>query len=156
GAADAAGNGNVASTSTDNAVTYAPPNPQVTVDQAAAQADPTNRSPVVFIATFNQAVTGFGPADVVLGGTALPTTVVISGAGPVYTLSVSGMSAVGTVTASIPAGAVTGAVNGLLNFASTGTDNVVTFDNVAPGLTLSSIAKAQTNVTPVQVTVTWT
>ncbi len=153
GASDAAGNGNVASTSTDNTVTYAPPNPTVTVEQAVGQGDPTNQTTVFFTATFNQAVNGFDASDVVLGGTAKPTTVVISGTGPIYTLAVSGMSAQGTITASIPANSVTSVSNNLPNPASTSVDNVITYDSIAPTFTLASTAPAFTNVSPIPVTV---
>src|SRR5687768_11594447 len=55
---DAAGNANTASTSTDNAVTFAAPDttaPTVTIDQAAGQADPTSASPITFTAVFSEA-----------------------------------------------------------------------------------------------------
>lgn len=45
---DAAGNGNVASTSTDNQVKYDTTKPTVTINQAAGQADPTNVDSVAF------------------------------------------------------------------------------------------------------------
>jgi hypothetical protein len=155
-AGDDAGNLNPASTSTDNTVTYDPPFPKVTVEQATGQADPTNQSPVLFTVTFDQPVTGFDPTDITLGGTAKPTTAVISGSGPVYTVAVSGMSAVGTVTASIPAGKVTGTNNGLLNKPSTSKDNTVSFDNVPPGITISDSAPLLTNLSAIPVTVTFT
>ena len=43
-ATDAAGNNNTASTCTDNTVTCDTTAPTVTINQAAAQADPTNAS----------------------------------------------------------------------------------------------------------------
>ncbi len=51
----------------------------------------------------------------------------VSGAGPTYTLAVSGMARIGTVTASVPAGGVTDAA-GNANLASTSTDNTVTYN----------------------------
>ena len=67
---DAAGNANSASTSTDNTVTYDVTPPSVTVNQAAAQADPTNASPINFTVVFSEPVTDFAAGDVTLSGTA--------------------------------------------------------------------------------------
>src|SRR4029077_336295 len=50
---DLAGNPNTASTSTDNSVTYNASAPTVTINQAAAQADPTNGSTINFTAVFS-------------------------------------------------------------------------------------------------------
>jgi hypothetical protein len=69
-AADAAGNPNTASTSTDNVVGYDGTVPTVTVDQAPAQVDPTSVSPILFRAVFSEPVSGFSAAGVVVGGTA--------------------------------------------------------------------------------------
>src|SRR5207244_580500 len=46
GATDATGNGNTASTSTDNTVTFDNAAPTVTINQATGQADPTGASPI--------------------------------------------------------------------------------------------------------------
>ena len=130
---DAAGTGNDASTSTDNTVTYDPTLPTVTVEQAGGQVDPTNDSPIVFTATFSEAVTGFASADVTIGGTAGGTksASVTPVSTTVYTIQITGMTTSGTVTASIPAGAASDAAgNG--NAASTSTDNTVTWDVTAP------------------------
>ena len=67
---DAAGNGNTASTSTDNTVTYDAHRPTVTINQAAGQADPTNASPINFTVVFSEPVAGFATGDVTLAGTA--------------------------------------------------------------------------------------
>jgi hypothetical protein len=72
---------NVASTSSDHTVTVSALT--VTVEQAAGQADPAGTSgPILFTATFSQAVTGFATGDVTLSGTAGATTAVVSGSGP--------------------------------------------------------------------------
>lgn len=129
-AADAAGNANFASTSTDNTVTFTAGGdttpPTVTVNQAAGQADPTVTSPILFTVTFSELVTGFGPGDLIVGGTAGATSPSISGTGPTYTVAVSGMTTSGTVTLALPAGALAD-VAGNPNLASTSTDNTVTF-----------------------------
>ena len=106
--------------------------PTVTIDQATGQADPTGASPINFTVAFSEAVTGFTDADVSLDGTAGATTAVVTGGPTTYDVAVSGMSADGTVTASIAAGAVTDG-SGNVNAASTSTDNTVTYQfNVAP------------------------
>lgn len=128
-ATDAAGNGNSASASTDNSVTFDAPL-TVTINQASGQADPTKNSPITFTVVFSETVTDFGDvaADVTLGGTAGGTkTVIVSGSGANYTVTVSGMTD-GTVTISIPANAASS------NLASTSTDNSVTYDATAPTL----------------------
>ena len=67
---DAGANANSASTSTDNSVTYDNVAPTVTINQAAAQDDPTDASPINFTVTFSETVTGFATGDVTLAGTA--------------------------------------------------------------------------------------
>src|SRR6185436_299463 len=104
GAKDAAGNDNTASTSSDNTVTYDTTKPDVTVEQAAGQDDPTNASPIHFTVTFTENVGDFDETDVTLGGTASPSTAVVTGGPKVYDVAVSGMAGDGTVTASVAAG----------------------------------------------------
>ena len=132
GVATANGATNTASTSTDNTVTYDITPPTVTVNQAAAQTDPTGTSPINFTAVFSQTVTGFSNTGVTIGGTAGATTAVVTGSGTTYNIAVSGMTQTGTVIASIPAGKATD-LAGNPNTASTSTDNTVTF-NVQSGL----------------------
>ena len=103
--------------------------PTVTINQAASQADPTSRSPIMFDVVFDKPIVGFSSADVQLSGTAGATSVAITGSGPDYSIAVSGMSQAGTVTATIPAGRVTTPA-GLANAASTSTDNTVTYDPI--------------------------
>ena len=137
-AIDAAGNPSVASTSTDNTVAFNNVAPTVTMNQAAGQADPTNTSPIVFTVVFSASVTGFTGADVNLGGSTAPGTLVsaVSGSGTTYSVAVTGMTTPGTVIASIPAGAATDAANNPSQ-ASTSVDNTVTFDNVVPTVTIN-------------------
>ncbi len=135
------GSGNLASTSTDNQVTYDTTSPpEVTIDQAAGQADPTSDSPVYFTVIFSQAVTGFEDGDVTLGGTAGAATAWVSETSPfndtTYTVAVSGMTAAGTVTADIPAGACVSISEGTPNNASTSTDNTVNYSAESAGGTL--------------------
>jgi hypothetical protein len=135
---DGAGNGNTASTSTDNTVTYngidnTPPT--VTINQASGQGDPTATSPINFTVVFSEPVTGFTGADVTLGGTAGATTATVAQIAPndgtTYNVAVSGMTGNGTVIATIGANkANDGAGNG--NTASTSTDNTVTYNTGGP------------------------
>lgn len=114
------------------------PSINVTIDQASGQADPTGGSPILFTATFSEPVTGFGDtaADVMLSGTAGATTATVAETAPndgtTYTVSVSGMTASGTVIAAIPAGAAVNAIN-YPNTASTSSDNSVTYNMPATG-----------------------
>ncbi len=157
-AIDAAGNSNTASSGGDNSVTYnVPVGPTVTVDQAAAQADPTNASPVNFTVVFSAAVTDFVAADVTLGGTATGSkSAIVTGSGTTYNVAVSGMTGSGTVIASIAAGVAHDA-GANANSASTSTDNSVTYDNVAPTVTIVQAAGQAdpTNASPINFTVTF-
>ena len=93
------------------AASFAAAAPSVTINQAPAQFDPTNVSPVVFSVVFSESVPDFGNADVSFAGSTVGGTLAasVSGSGTTYTVSVTGMSGSGTVVASIPAGAATGA-----------------------------------------------
>src|SRR5512139_2722471 len=129
-------------------------NPTVTIDQAAGQADPTNGTTINFTVVFSESVTGFGElGDVTLSGSAGATVAFITGSGATYNVAVSGMTSSGTVIASIPAGVATG--SGGSNLASTSTDNTVTWDNVAPTVTINQAAGQAdpTNGSPINFTV---
>jgi len=108
--------------------------PDVAIDQEAGQADPTATSPINFTVVFSRAVTGFDGSDVDLSGTANPTTAVVTEVAPnngtTYNVAVSGMTASGTVVASVPVDVVDGG-----NRASTSTDNTVNFIFVIPAPT---------------------
>ncbi len=126
---DAATNANLASTSTDNTVTYSIDTtaPAVTINQAAGQADPTNTSPINFTVVFSETVTDFATGDVTITGTATGTkTATVTGSGTTYNVAVSGMTSSGTVIASIAAGVAHDAATNA-NLASTSTDNTVTY-----------------------------
>src|SRR5262249_28122987 len=84
-------------------------------------------------------VSDFATGDVSLSGTAGATTAVVTGSGTTYNVAVSGMTADGTVIASIAANvAHDGANNG--DTASTGTDHTVTYATPPPRVTLSQAA----------------
>ncbi len=124
---DAGGLGNSASTSVDNSVTFDNVSPTVTINQAAAQADPTAGATIQFTVVFSEPETGFSAADVSLTGSTVAGNLVVgvTGSGPLYTVSVTGMSGAGTVVASIPAGAARD-LAGNPSLASTSVDNSVT------------------------------
>jgi len=112
--------------------------PTVTVEQAVSQADPTNASPIYFIATFNEPinVSTFTGSDVTLGGTATGTlsanvSEISPNNGTTFSIAVSGMTGSGMVTASLDASNVTDlAGNG--NDVSSSSDNNVTYNAPAP------------------------
>ncbi len=153
---DASATANAASTSTDNTVTYDNVAPTVTINQAAAQADPTTASPINFTVTFSETVTGFATGDVTLAGTAGATTATVTGSGTTYNVAVSGMTGSGTVIATVAAGKAVDAA-GNNNAASTSTDNTVTYNVPVTPLTVTiNQAAAQadpTNASPINFTV---
>jgi LPXTG-motif cell wall-anchored protein len=143
-AKDAANIDNQASTSSDAAVQWnAPPadltNPTVTINQAAGQADPTSASSVTFTAVFSEPVTGFTNGDVTIGGTAGATAATVTGGPTTYTVSVSGMTQSGTVSASIGAGTAADGANNP-NDASTSSDNTVQWSAPPVDLTNPTVA----------------
>ena len=142
-------------------VTVLPP-PTVTIDQASGQPDPANASPIHFTAIFNQpiVVPTFTASDVTLSGTATGTPVVTlteiaPNDGTTFDIAVSGLAGSGTVIASITAGQVSNSL-GSGNAASTSTDNTVTYDVTAPGVTVSTSASDPTNVSPIPVSIVFT
>ena len=130
--------------------------PDVTINKAGGQADPTNSSPINFTVVFSEAVTGFTTGDVTVGGTANPTTGTVTGSGTTYNVAVSGMTGDGTVTATIAAGVAQDAASNTNN-ASTSTDNTVTYDTTKLDVTINQAGGQAdpTNVSPVVFTVTF-
>lgn len=105
--------------------------PQVTVEQAADQADPTASLPVAFDVVFSEPVDEFVASDVVLGGTAGSTAVTVEslpGEAPntQYRVLVTDAAQAGTIAVSVAANAVVD-VDGDGNLPSTSVDNVVTY-----------------------------
>ncbi len=155
-AQDLAGFDNAPSTSTDNTVTYDDPTPPtVTINQAAAQADPTNASTVNHTVVFSEPVTGFATGDVTLAGTTGGTKVgTVTGSGTTYNVAVTGATGNGTIIATVAAGRATD-LGGNANTASTSTDNTVTRDTTAPTVTINQAAgqASTTSASPVNFTV---
>jgi predicted CxxxxCH...CXXCH cytochrome family protein len=138
---NASGLANVASTSTDKTVTFDNLKPSVTIEQGAAQADPTSTSPITFDVVFSEPVTGFATTDVTLSGTATGKSVtgVVPATGPAanYTVTVA-VTGSGSVLATIPAGAASDAAGNTSNV-STSTDNSVDFAGGCVDATPSTI-----------------
>jgi nitrogen fixation protein FixH/predicted heme/steroid binding protein len=151
------GDANMASTSTDNTVTYAIALAPLTatVNQASSQADPTNVALIHFTVVFNRAVTDFAAGDIAITGDAPgPRIKAVTGSGTTYDVAVTGMTGSGTVIANLAAGGVHDAA-GNSNAASSSRDNTVTY--VAPPLTVTlnqaSTQADPTTVAPVRFTV---
>src|SRR5205814_1906585 len=101
----------------------------------------------------------FATADVSITGTAGGTKTVSitnpSADNKTFNLAVSGMTATGTVIASIAAGGVAD-LAGNTNTASTATDNTVTYDVTTPIVSsITDVTLSQTNLTSVQFLVTF-
>ena len=118
----------------------------VTINQAAAQADPTGTSPINFTAVFTNPVSNFASGDVTITGTAGGSkTVAVTGGPATYNVAVSGLTTLGTVTATVAASVASDAA-GNNNAASTSADNTVTWDPT-PGPTVT-INQASGQVDP--------
>ena len=111
--------------------------PGVTIDQAAAQQDPTNAATVNFTAVFAEPVTGFTGGDISFAGSTVAGALVanVTGGPTTYNVAVTGMTSAGTVVASIPAGAAADGI-GSPSLASTSTDNTVTIELTPPTVTI--------------------
>jgi hypothetical protein len=108
--------------------------PTVTVTNAAGQAAATGSLPIAFTVTFSEPVLGFTAGDLTRTGGSTGGNVVLSGTGPVYTVTVTNPGSNltnGSIGFTIAAGGVTdNALNN--NTASTGSPDSVTYDTIAP------------------------
>lgn len=129
----------------------------VTINRAIGQADPTNGPAIDFNVVFDAPVTGFTATDVDLSGSTVGGTLVVevSGSGTTYTVTVTGMSGVGKVVARVKDGAATDGF-GIGTYASTSTDNSVTFDHprlvIGPGPGMEPRVKVRDMVTQTEIT----
>ena len=107
------------------------PQPQVIVNKAMNQDDPTSNDIIRFSVFFDQPVEGFENNDIVLSGTANPyqpeVEVVQGSKGMSYIVTVQATETSGTIKVDVPENAVTSIESGQGNLASTGTDNVVEY-----------------------------
>ncbi|MBN2080442.1 MAG: DUF2341 domain-containing protein, partial [Spirochaetes bacterium] len=153
---DALGNGNSASTSTDNSVTYDATGPSVTINQATGQADPATGLPVNFTIVFSEAInpSTFSTGDITQNGTASGITWSLATSDNItWTLSATAVPTQGTLVPSLGAGVVTD-IAGNANAASTSTDNSVTYD-MEPSVTINQASGQPdpTNTTPINFTI---
>lgn len=114
--------------------------PSVTINQGGLQTDPTNGTPIVFVAVFSEAVINFDGTDIDFTGSTVGGTLVANVAtvdNITWNVDVSGMSGTGLVVVSIPASVCDAQVGGAPNQASTSTDNQVTFDDDAPTVSIN-------------------
>jgi methionine-rich copper-binding protein CopC len=136
---DSAGNSSAGSTSaSSNAVDYNVSPLSVTVNRASFQAALTNSQSASFTLVFSSAIdaASFTESDITQAGTATGVTWFLTMSDQTtYILSTTAIGGQGTVVPSIAAGMVTD-IFGNSNSASTlmnnSTDNIVTFDSVAP------------------------
>ncbi len=143
-----------ASTSTDNQVAFEGAVPNVTINQATDQADPTNTSPVYFTAVFSKPINPgtFTADDVTLsgevGGLVTGITQIAPNDNTTFRIEVGNLTGEGFLTASILAGVVSDSV-GNLNTAATTTDNMITLDTTAPTVIISSTVLDYSRYSPV-------
>jgi len=139
-AQDAAGNLSLASSSTDNTVTLDNVSPTVTINQAASQPDPTNALPINYTVVFSEPVTGFDSADVQLTSSTFNTsgaTVNVTGSGTTYNVAIANITTNGNILrATVRSAAATDGA-GNTSITSSSTDNSVTFDNIAPTVSIN-------------------
>ncbi len=127
----------------------------VRIEQAATQPDPTSALPIAYTVTFDEAVTGFTAADVLLGGTATGAQCTVSGSGQDYVVNVFAVSTDGTLSATIPGGAAFDEA-GNANTPSVSVDNTVELDRVPPQVASAlSLDATLTNADSVRYAVTF-
>ena len=140
------GNPNQTASIINNEIIYSGQDLTVEITLSIYQSSITNKDTIIFVATFNDDVSGFTSYDnILLSGTANPDTYTISGSGAVYNIKVSGMTQDGTVIIEIPENAATNTY-GKKSTASINTANQVVCDYTAPTVTID-LADGQNNPT---------
>jgi len=154
-AVDLGGNGNLASVSTDNEVTYDAVGPVVTI--GAPSAAITSSGPVSFPVTVTNANTvNLSVGDVTLNatGTATGTVTVTGGATATPTVTIFGISGDGTLGISMAAGVATDSLGN--PSAAAGPSTTFTVDNTAPNVvSLTRANPSPTNAVSVNFDVTF-
>jgi hypothetical protein len=144
------GNNFFASTSTDNTVVYDTTSPDVAINQAAAQVDPTANLPINFTVVFSENINPatFTTADITQNGTAtgITWTIINSGDDTTFTLRATAVTGLGTLIPSIAIALVTDPA-GNSNNISSATDNTVTYDTSLPAVSSIAIATANGDYT---------
>lgn len=138
---DEAGNGNTA-LSTPLSLDYDSTRPDVTIEKASGQEDPTNNPSISFIVTFNDTVTGFTSGDIGQDGDATVTGWDVSTTDNIeFTITTTEITTDGTVEPSIPADSCVDDA-GNSNTASTFLGSPVVYDTTPPipsAATISSV-----------------
>ncbi|MBN2098609.1 MAG: hypothetical protein JW753_03330 [Dehalococcoidia bacterium] len=119
-----------------------------TVTFSSTATSPTNTSPIPMTAAFSEPVTGFTVGDIVVGNGSAGS---FAGSGSSYTFSVT-PSGQGTVTLNVGAGVAHDAAG---NGNTAATQFSITFDSIAPTVTLSSTATSPTSTSPIPMTATF-
>jgi DNA-binding cell septation regulator SpoVG len=144
-AQDAASNGNTAAT--QYSITYDDVSPTVILTSTATS--PTKTSPIPMTATFSKAVTGFVVGDITVGNGSAGNFVAVSTT--VYTFDVT-PAWQGVVTVNVAAAVAQDAAS---NGNTAATQYSITYDTVAPTVTLTSTATSPTKVSPIPMTATF-
>jgi hypothetical protein len=143
-AQDAATNGNTAAAQLSRV--YDSIQPTVVIS-STAPAD-TNVSPIPVTITFSESVTGFAVGDIVVGN---GTAGNFAGSGTTYTADIT-PSGQGAVTVDVAGGVAQDAAANVNTAAVQLSRN---YDTAAPTVVISSTAPADTNVSPIPVTITF-
>jgi hypothetical protein len=130
--------------------------PTPTISQADGQDDPSTTAPLQFRVSFDEDVSDFTAADVVIGDDAPGSlSAVVSGGPANYIVTVSGMTGGGTVSITLLPGAALDSV-GNSSVAANITDNVIIFAPALPVATGSTRVDASpTNAASVRFRVTF-
>jgi Tfp pilus assembly protein PilZ len=123
---DAAGNESVQSEGLS--VTIDTVAPTVAINQAQGQSDPVMNSPSNFAVVFSETVVQFTSSKLAIGGMQI-NFISISGSGPTYKVAISPVRSNGSLSVSLPAGAICDPA-GNASAASTSTDNAVIYDGL--------------------------
>jgi hypothetical protein len=145
-AQDAAANGNTAAT--QYSITYVDTvAPTVTLTSTATS--PTKVSPIPMTAAFSEAVTGFVVGDIAVGNGSAGNFVAVSTT--VYTFDVT-PAGQGAVTVNVAAAV---AQDAAANGNTAATQYIITYDTVAPTVTLTSTDTSPTSASPIPMTATF-
>lgn len=144
-AQDAAGNDNTAATSLTR--TYDSQPPSVVISSSTTS--PTNGSFPVTV-TFNESVTGFVAGDIVVANGTISG---FAGSGTTYTFTLNpSVMTTGTITISVPSSV---AQDGVGNGNTASALFSMSYDSVAPTVSIVADSAANTNVSPVTFTATF-
>lgn len=120
----------------------------VIVEITSGEIDPTNATPFEITVTFSEAVSGFELGDISVGNGSVSN---LLGSGAVYTALVT-PAGDGLVTVDIPADVVIGIYD---NSNLAAVQFSITFDITSPSVAISSLESVLTNLSPFEVTITF-